>query len=118
MPSEDKLMSRWQECAQEIGQNMAVGAVVCGVASLVLFSRRTVRIAFTTFGAGVGTGVAISGGNRCVKAPARVQGGNSPFSKFAAASGSGCPLRKGQNKPAISDEDHELPTSEVYEQPE
>lgn len=57
VPSEMGRQRKWDWAVSEFGKKAGVGALACGVASMVLFGRGSgLRLALTSFGAGFGGG--------------------------------------------------------------
>eukprot|EP01040_Poterioochromonas_malhamensis_P006168 gene6167-6638_t len=57
-PSELRLSKQWDFAVERFIYNSGTGALVAGLASIVLFRTRGSRIAFTCFGFGFGAGSA------------------------------------------------------------
>ena len=58
IPSELRLSQKWDSAIERFATSATVGTALCGLASLVLFRAPTLRLCFTTFGAGFGAGEA------------------------------------------------------------
>mmetsp|Transcript_6114 Transcript_6114/g.9226 ORF Transcript_6114/g.9226 Transcript_6114/m.9226 type:complete len:83 (+) Transcript_6114:77-325(+) len=56
IPSELRLSKKWDVCAERMFIHVATGAVVAGLASVVLFRTSSGRAKGTLFGIGVGVG--------------------------------------------------------------
>jgi hypothetical protein len=56
VPSELRLSLKWQQTFERFAVNTSIGAVACGLASVILFRSPFLRFGFTTFGAGFGAG--------------------------------------------------------------
>lgn len=62
-PSELRISKQWDFAIEQFVRHSSTGAIVAGLASVVLFRSRGSRIAFTTMGFGFGAGVAFQTAN-------------------------------------------------------
>mmetsp|Transcript_28365 Transcript_28365/g.62837 ORF Transcript_28365/g.62837 Transcript_28365/m.62837 type:complete len:84 (+) Transcript_28365:50-301(+) len=56
IPSELRLSAKWDYAVENFVTRASLGVVIGGIASIVLFRGRTSRMAFATFGMGIGVG--------------------------------------------------------------